>query len=61
MAETIAAIKKELEEAGFEGREAVMKKYKTDSRQGVQNLLQKYEKKKRVRPWVGENIVILRH
>ena len=46
MAETIAAIKKELEEAGFEGREAVMKKYKTDSRQGVQNLLQKYEKER---------------
>lgn len=46
MAETIAVIKKELEDAGFEGREAVMKKYQEDSRQGVQKLLQKYEKER---------------
>ena len=46
MAETIAVIKKELEDAGFEGREVVMKKYQEDSRQGVQKLLQKYEKER---------------
>ena len=46
MAETIAVIKKALEEAGFEGREKVMKKYKDDPRQGVQKLLQKYERER---------------
>ena len=35
-----------LEDAGFEGREEVMKKYKEDSRQGVQKLLQKYERER---------------
>ena len=47
MAETIANIKKELEEAGFDGREEVMNKYKEDSRQGVQKLLQKYESERK--------------
>lgn len=46
MAETIAAIKKALDEAGFENREAVMEQYKVDPRQGVQKLLEKYKKER---------------
>ena len=44
MAETIASIKKHLEETTFEKRPNIMKLYEADERQGVQKLLEKYKK-----------------
>lgn len=44
MAETIASIKKHLEETTFEKRPNIMKHYEADERQGVQKLLEKYKK-----------------
>lgn len=44
MAETIASIKKHLEETTFEKRPNIMKLYEADERRGVQKLLEKYKK-----------------
>ncbi len=44
MAETIAAIKKKLEEATSEERILLREQYSTDQRQGVQKILEKYRK-----------------
>lgn len=44
MSETIAEIKRKLEEANAEERILLREQYSTDSRQGVQKILEKYQK-----------------